>query len=228
MLVDLVQNSTEFIEEMILTLGPLGILMMAFLENMFPPTPSEVLYPLAGKLAFDGRISFIEVVIAGVLGSILGALIWYALGFKLGDARIQSAINRYGKLRLIGVTITVISVEEYNRGMHLFRQHGSIIVFVARIMPLVHGVVSIPAGVVRMNLGTFLLFTALGAAAWIAPLTWLGLWLGNNWEQLLRWIDIYENLWYLAMGLAIILYIVRRVYKTRSQLKISTDHNGDQ
>jgi membrane protein DedA with SNARE-associated domain len=156
MLVDLVQNTTAFIEELVLTLGPLGILGIAFLENMFPATPSEVLYPLAGKLAYDGRISFIEVVIAGTLGSMLGALIWYTLGFKLGDARIQSAINRYGKLRFIGVTITIISVEEYNRGMRLFRQHGGIIVFVARIMLLVHGIVSIPAGVVRMNLGTFL------------------------------------------------------------------------
>jgi membrane protein DedA with SNARE-associated domain len=228
MLVDLVQNTTEFIEKLILTVGPLGILAIAFMENMFPPTPSEVLYPLAGKLAFDGKISFGEVVIAGVLGSMLGAVIWYTLGFKLGDARMRSAIDRYGRLRVVGFTITIVSVEEYNRGMNLFRRHGSIIVFVARIMPLVHGVVSIPAGVVRMNLGTFLLFTALGAAAWIAPLTWFGLWLGDNWEEMLHWIDVYQNVWYLVMGLAIILYLARRIYTARSHPKASTDHVGDQ
>lgn len=227
MLVDLIEHTTEFVEELILTLGPLGILVMAFLENMFPPTPSEVLYPLAGKLAFDGRISFAEVVIAGVLGSLLGALIWYGIGFKLGDRRVQSAITRFGKVRVFGITITVVSLEEYERGMSLFRHHGSTIVLVARLMPLVHGIVSIPAGVVRMNLGTFLLFTALGAAAWIAPLTWLGLFLGDNWEELLRWLEIYDSVWYLVMTLVILLYVVRRVRNSRSDSKTPTNHIGE-
>jgi membrane protein DedA with SNARE-associated domain len=217
LLVDFVENTTEFIEQIIITLGSLGIVLIAFLENMFPPTPSEVLYPLAGKLAYDGQISALSIIISGTIGSMIGAIVWYTLGYQLGDARIQAAIARYGKFHFLRVTITLVTVEEYNRAMQLFERHGGIIVFVARIMPFVHGVVSIPAGVVRMNLGAFLLYTALGAAAWITPLTWLGYWLGDNWEQALHWLDIYETGWYLLMGTAILLYIIRRITTSRAK-----------
>ena len=185
MLSDLVQGIAALVEQIVTTFGAPGIALVALFENLFPPTPSEALYPLAGKLAYDGIITPIAIVVAGTLGSLAGALIYYSIGYRLGEALTRDLIARYGHFRILRFTINVVSVEEYDRGMALFQRYGGRIVFAARLLPLVHGVVSIPAGVVRMSLPLFIVYTALGSALWIAPLTLLGYWLGANWRQVL-------------------------------------------
>jgi len=117
-------------------------------------------------------------------------------------------------VRLGRFRIQIASAEDYDRAVQLFQQRGGMIVLVARLVPLVHSVVSIPAGVAHMRLGSFIVFTAIGSALWIAPLTILGWWLGSNWERVLYWMDIYEYAWYVLMGLAVLVIIVRR---TRSR-----------
>lgn len=210
MLSDFVQSITAFIESLVTQLGAPGITLVSLFENLFPPTPSEFLYPLAGKLAFDGHITLLEIAVAGVLGSLIGSLIFYGIGYRLGAARSRNAIDRYGTLRLANFQLEIFSVESFDKAMELFERRGGIIVFVARLLPLVHGVVSIPAGVTRMNIPAFLFYTALGAAGWIVPLTLLGYWLGSNWEQVLNWIDVYQNIIYVLVALFIIYTIVRR------------------
>ncbi|MBN1565997.1 MAG: VTT domain-containing protein, partial [Anaerolineae bacterium] len=105
---------------------------------------------------------------------------------------------------------TLVSIEEYDLAVDLFQRRGGRIVLIARLMPLVHSVVSIPAGVVRMNLSAFIVYTTLGSVLWIAPLTLIGMWLGNNWEQLLTWMDVYEYAWYILIAAGIAYMIVRR------------------
>lgn len=218
---EFVETIAEALQQLVILLGPAGIALVALLENLFPPTPSEFLYPLAGKLAYDGHVQPAIVVLAGMLGSLAGAILYYLLGYRLGDRRIRGLIAQYGQFCVLGRTIRLTSVEEYDRAMRLFEQNGGIIVFVARLMPLVHGVVSIPAGVIRMNPVLFLLYTALGAAAWIAPLTLLGYWLGSNWECLLYWLDVYETIWYILIGVALIVYIYRRLRSRHSDSNIA-------
>lgn len=210
MLSNLVQGIASLVEQIVVTLGAPGIALVALFENLFPPTPSEALYPLAGKLAYDGVITPIAVVIAGTIGSLIGALTYYTLGYWLGETRTREIITRYGQMRLLQFSISLLSVADYDRGMALFERYGGRIVFAARLLPLVHGVVSIPAGVVRMNLLRFMLYTALGSALWIAPLTLFGYWLGSNWRQVLNWLDVYQNIVYILLAIAVVVYIVRR------------------
>lgn len=219
MLSDLIDSFAKVIQQIVTLFGAGGVTLIALLENLFPPTPSEFLYPLAGKMAYDGQLSIPAIIGAGVLGSLLGSLIFYAIGYKLGPDRIHDLIERRGRFKLFGLQIQLVSVEDYDRALGLFKRHGGRIVFIARIMPLVHGVVSIPAGVVRMNLGLFLIYTALGAACWITPLTLFGYWLGDSWDQILYWVDIYENLWYLLIAFAIIAYIWNRIRTGRTRAR---------
>lgn len=211
MLANFVELLTQWVEQVVLVLGAPGIVLIALFENLFPPTPSELLYPLTGKLVYDGAITPLMVISAGVLGSLIGSGIYYYAGYRLGEDRAREFIIRWGTIRLAKRQLTVISAADFDRSLVLFQKHGAIIVLVARVMPLVHGVVSIPAGVVRMNLILFFTLTAIGAALWIAPLTLLGMWLGSQWDNILYGIDVYENIWYLVMALAVAFIVFRRL-----------------
>lgn len=217
MLVEIVEALTQLVEDVVMRFGLVGVTLVAFGENLFPPTPSELLYPLAGKMAYEGKLTPLGIVLAGVLGSLMGSLIYYGIGYRLGEERVRRAIIRFGTVRLFGMGIEIVALEDYERALALFERYGGRIVLLARIMPLVHGVVSIPAGVIKMRLGSFLLYTSIGSALWIAPLTLLGYWLGSQWEKVLRWMEVYENVWYVVMVLALIYIIYRRFWVKRRQ-----------
>lgn len=211
MLSQLVQTVAKLVEWLVSTFGAPGVTLIALMENLFPPTPSETLYPLAGKMAYSGIISIPAIIAAGTVGSLIGSWFYYGIGYRLGEDGTRRLIGRFGTLRLLRLRIPIISLDDYERGLRLFRRYGGIIVFVARLMPLVHGIVSIPAGVVRMNRLRFSLYTALGAALWIAPLTVFGYWLGDNWEEILGWLDVYEDVILVLAAALLVLYVVRRL-----------------
>jgi membrane protein DedA with SNARE-associated domain len=207
---NLLESITSLVERIISTFGAPGISFIALLENLFPPTPSEVLYPLAGKMAYAGKVSVPAIILAGTLGSLIGSLIYYTLGHRLGENGAREVITRYGTLKILRFRIQLVSVKDLERGLELFERYGSAIVLVARLMPFVHGVVSIPAGVIRMNIVLFMLFTAVGAALWIAPLTIFGYWLGDNWQDVLAWVDTYQNTILVLLAVILAAYIIRR------------------
>lgn len=222
MLTDAVEALTAWVEQIVHTLGLPGVALIALLENLFPPTPSEFLYPLAGKLAADGVLTPLGVIGAGVLGSLAGSLCYYALGRWLGAERARCAVVRYGRFRLWRFTVEFVAVEDYDRAVELFQRWGGMIVLVARLMPLVHSVVSIPAGVVKMRLAPFIVYTTIGSALWIAPLTLFGLWLGNNWEDVLYWMSVYEYAWYAVIAGWLIYLVAKRTRSARQRR--TTDH----
>lgn len=217
MITNLIEGLANAMEHLVEVVGLPGITLIALFENLFPPTPSEFLYPLAGKLVYDGRLNVFGVVAAGVLGSLVGSLAYYSLGYRLGEARTRAAIERWGRIRVWRWTITFVTLEEYDRAVILFERWGGPLVLVARLIPLVHAVVSIPAGVVRMRLVPFVIYTALGSALWIAPLALFGMWLGSQWERLLYWLNVYTNVWYFLIGAWIVFMIVRRARRTRAR-----------
>lgn len=225
MLADAVESLTAWVEQIVHTLGLPGVALIALLENLFPPTPSEFLYPLAGKLAADGVLTPLGVILAGIAGSLTGSLLYYALGRWLGAERARNAVVRYGRVRLWGFTLEFIAIEDYDRAVALFQRWGGMIVLVARLMPLVHSVVSIPAGVVRMRLFPFITYTIIGSALWIAPLTLLGLWLGNNWEDILYWLDVYQTGWYAVIALSLLYLVAKRIRAAHQRRK--TGHTVD-
>jgi membrane protein DedA with SNARE-associated domain len=170
----------EWMTEIMNALGYAGIVFLMFLENVFPPIPSEIIMPLAGFTATQGRLSFVGVVIAGMVGSVLGALPLYYLGARVGEHRLVAWADRHGRW-------LTVSGEDVKRASAWFNRHGGKAVFFGRLVPGIRSLISIPAGISEMNLPLFLLYSAIGTGLWAAFLAYLGYLLGKNYEQ----VDAY-------------------------------------
>ncbi len=153
--------------------GYFGVALLMFAETMFPPIPSEVVMPLAGFVAARGHLSLALVIVAGTIGSMAGNLVWYALARFLGIDWLRPVITRYGRW----LTIDWAEVERADR---LFARHGRSIVFFARMLPMIRMLISIPAGLLRMSIVPYLLWSTLGSALWTAALTSAGWVLGHQ------------------------------------------------
>lgn len=223
MLANLIEQLSSYIEQLILMFGTPGIAIIAFMENIFPPTPSEFLYPLAGKLAYDGEATLIGVILAGTIGSLVGAFVFYYLGYYLGEKRVRNFIKHYGTVKLGQWKISFVTVKAYDNAMTAFKKQGAIIVIIARTMPLVHGIISIPAGVSRMNIFRFLLYSLIGVMLWIVPTVLLGYFLGSQWDVMIHALEVYETIWYILIASAIVLYVASRWFRHHQQTLIESN-----
>ncbi len=154
----------------------LGIILLMILENVFPPIPSELIMPLAGFISTQGELSLPLVIAAGTAGSVLGAIPLYLLGRWAGEERLRRWIERHG--RWIGV-----SPQDYTKSRDWFERHGRKTIFFCRLVPGIRSLISVPAGVAKMKIGIFLLYTTLGSAIWSGLLAGAGRALGGNYEQ---------------------------------------------
>ncbi len=154
-----------------------GIIVLMFLESSFFPFPSEVVVPPAGYLAAQGEMSLSLVIASGILGSLLGACFNYWLAVKWG----RPLFERYGRYFLI-------SHAALERSDQFFARHGHISTFVGRLLPGIRQYISLPAGLARMNLGLFVLFTSLGAGIWVVILALTGYFIGNNQELISQYL----------------------------------------
>lgn len=148
-----------------------GIIILMFLESSFFPFPSEVVIPPAAYLAARGEMSLVLVILCGIAGSLLGALFNYWLAVKWG----RPLFEKYGRYVLI-------SHASLDRAERFFARHGHISTFVGRLLPGIRQYISLPAGLARMNLTLFTIFTALGAGIWVVILALTGYFIGNNQE----------------------------------------------
>ena len=155
--------------ETVSTLGYTGLVALMAMESSIIPLPSELVMPPAGYLAAKGAMDPVLVVLAGMVGSILGALANYAMAIWVGEPFLR----RYGRFVLI-------SNASLDRTEAFFLRHGEISTFLGRLVPVVRHLISIPAGLARMRLGRFALFTGLGAGIWCAVLTYIGWLIGRN------------------------------------------------
>jgi membrane protein DedA with SNARE-associated domain len=162
----------HWLADTILALGYPGILVLMAIESSVLPLPSELVMPPAGYLAAKGQMNGVLAVVAGTLGSVVGALINYSLALYVGEPLLR----KYGKYVLI-------SERSLDKTEVFFSRHGEISTLIGRLLPVVRHLVSIPAGVSRMRLGKFIGFTALGAGIWCAILTYLGWLIGRHGEQ---------------------------------------------
>ena len=159
------------IEQIILAMGLPGITIVMFAENLFPPIPSELVMPFAGFVVGQGKASFLPVWAAGTFGAVLGAVVLYYIGRWADEPIVRRFVRRFGKWFLLSET-------DLDRVLLAFARHGEAIVFFGRLIPIVRSLISLPAGMQRMPMGKFLLFTTLGAAIWTAVLTAAGVILG--------------------------------------------------
>ncbi|MCS6772772.1 MAG: DedA family protein [Anaerolineae bacterium] len=174
------------IEQIIVGLGYIGIALVMFIENVFPPIPSELVMPLAGFFVAEGKYQFLGVWLAGTSGSVAGAIVLYYIGFWANRVVLLRLVRRYG--RWVG-----ISVRDIERALSVFDRHGEIIVFIGRLVPLIRSLISIPAGMHRMNFARFIVFTVAGSAIWSGALAFAGMVLGQNWRLVLDFLKTYQN-----------------------------------
>ena len=194
-----------WVTDVIEALGYAGVAVLVALENVFPPIPSEVILPLAGFLAGQGRFSLPAVVLAATVGSVVGALILYAVGLVFGEARVRWLIRRYGRW-------LTVSERDLDRAVAWFARYGPAIVFFGRLVPIVRSIVSIPAGLGRMGLGQFVVYTALGSAIWNVALIGAGWLLGDNWEAAAPYVEVLQYAVIAAVTVAVVWFLSRRLF----------------
>lgn len=186
-------------------LGEVGVGVLVALENLFPPIPSEVVLPLAGFLASQGRMDLLLVVVAATVGSVLGAVALYEVGTRVGRTRMYRWVDR----------LPLMDVEDLERAESWFRRHGEVSVLVGRCIPVVRSLISVPAGVADMPRVRFLLLTALGSGVWNAVFVGAGYALGAQFEQ----VEEYSSWFNYAIYAAIMVLLalgVRRALRRRA------------
>jgi membrane protein DedA with SNARE-associated domain len=167
-----------FCISVISSLGYFGVFFLMCLESMIFPMPSELVMPFAGFLIASGEMKFLFVVLTATLGSIVGSLISYYLG-RYGGNRF---VLKYGKYFLLN--------EEHLRNTERwFSKKGELTILIGRFIPVVRHVISIPAGIGKMDIKKFIIYTLLGAGIWNAFLAYVGFVLGNNWEIIKQYSD---------------------------------------
>ncbi|MFM8937267.1 MAG: DedA family protein, partial [Vulcanococcus sp.] len=182
----MLHHLNDLVEQWVAQWGYFGIFAAMVLENVIPPIPSEVIMPLAGFYVGQGKLGFIGVVLAGLLGTVVGALPWYGIGRLVNEQRLKQWVERHG--RWLGV-----SVQELDDSRHWFQRHGAAVVFWGRLIPAIRTLISVPAGIELMPFGPFLFWTTAGSLVWNVALTAAGWSLGSNWNQVLAWIKPVEG-----------------------------------
>lgn len=206
-MVELLTPLIHFAQNVVATLGYPGVFFIAALENFFPPLPSELIFPFVGFVAGTGRLNLFLVILAGTLGALIGALFWYGLGFALGRANLEIFINRHRR-------ILRVSFKEIEKAEEWFTRHEGPAIFLGRLVPLVRTLISVPAGLVRMPLLRFLLYSSAGSVLWIGVLSTGGFLLGERWEVIVPLIKNYE----VGVGVFLLLVILALFLRKSRQL----------
>jgi membrane protein DedA with SNARE-associated domain len=193
----------EWITNTMSSLGYLGIGLLMFAENIFPPIPSELIMPLAGFTVAKGEMNFVFAVLAGVLGTVLGALPWYYAGKIMSEERLRTLADKYGKWM-------ALSGKDIDKADRWFDRHGNQAVFFCRLVPGVRTLISLPAGISGMPLAPFLLYSTLGTTLWVGLLTYLGFVLGDNYDLVDEYLGPVSKI---VLGLLVVAFIAWVVLK---------------
>jgi membrane protein DedA with SNARE-associated domain len=186
---------TGFLLDLVERLGAVGVGFAILLETVIPPIPSEAVLGLAGVLINDGRLAVVPVVLFATLGSILGAVFFYYVGRALGPRRSHAFLDR----------LPLVETADVDRTFAWFERHGRSAVFFGRMVPIVRSFISVPAGVVRMPFGQFVLYSTAGSLIWNSLLIGLGVALGDVVNEYLQYFD-YLIVGAVALGIGYLVY----------------------
>jgi len=195
----------DWITGFISSTGYLGIALLMFAENVFPPIPSELIMPFAGFVAARGELNAIGVLVAGIVGSLLGAVPWYLAGRWLGNERLKRMADRHGRW-------LTVSRQDLDRAEAWFHRYGLVSVVVGRLVPAVRTLISVPAGITRMHPIPFFAFSAVGTLVWTVLLVGSGYLLESQYERVAEWIDPFSKL---VLGAIVATYLYRLVRQRR-------------
>lgn len=182
------------------TLGGPGAGLAIALENLFPPLPSEVILPLAGFAASRGELSLAGALFWTTFGSVAGALVLYAIGGWFGRDRVRKVVAR----------LPLVDLDDVDRTEVWFARHGGKAVFFGRMIPIFRSLISIPAGVERMPVGRFTLYTTLGSLLWNTVFVLAGYVLGEQWWRVERYAEVLQYAVIGVVALAVTWFVVRR------------------
>ena len=188
-----------------------AILLAMFLENLIPPIPSELIMPLGGFYVAQGQLDFFPVVLAGLIGTVIGALPWYGIGKLVNEERIEKWLEKNG--RWIG-----INSQDLARSRKWFNKYGVSLVFWGRLVPGIRTLISVPAGVELMPVTPFLIWTTAGSLIWTLFLTITGFYLGDNYANIQKWISPFSSIFKTIILLSISTAIIILIYKTLRKL----------
>jgi len=186
-------------------LGGPGAGLVIAAENLFPPLPSEVILPLAGFTASRGDFTLAEALIWTTIGSAVGALLLYLIGAAFGRDRMRSW----------AIHMPLVKLHDVDRAEAWFARHGYQAVFLGRMVPIFRSFISIPAGIERMPVVTFLLLTTAGSAIWNAVFVLAGFWLGENWADVEPYAGTLQVVVIGAVLLAVGYYVVSRLVRAK-------------
>jgi membrane protein DedA with SNARE-associated domain len=187
-------------------LGAPGAGLAIALENLFPPLPSEVILPLAGFTAAQGDMNLVAALVWTTIGSVAGALALYGIGAAIGRDRIRALVAR----------LPLVKLSDLDRTEAWFARHGAKAVFFGRMIPIFRSLISVPAGVERMRMTTFLAFTTLGSLIWNAAFVLAGYQLGDNWRTVEETVGVYSKVVLAGAVVAVLAFVVVRIVRSRS------------
>lgn len=207
----------EFCQNAMQVLGYPGLALVMFLENVFPPIPSEIVLPLAGTLTVSSdpsvapRFNIVSVILWATLGSFLGAWIWYWIGYLISEDRVRKLLQKIGK-------IIMITEEDLDRALDWFNRYGEWCVFFGRMVPIIRTLISVPAGLSKMHWAKFSIFTIMGTALWNIFLGFAGRLLGDNYTVIIEWIDRFKYLVIIVCVIVVIVFYAKRISKKKQNL----------
>lgn len=204
-------------EELIISLvnqfGYFGILFLIAIENVFPPIPSEVILSFGGFLTTYTELKVPLVIIYATLGSVLGAIILYLIGRFFSEERINKILSsKVGR-------ILRIKPSDVAKAQDWFEKKEKLAVFICRFVPIVRSLISIPAGMTKMNFGLFILLTTIGTLIWNTILVLCGYYLGENWSYVVDFFGNYSYLVFVLILLLLVFFLVRILLKKRKNKK---------
>jgi membrane protein DedA with SNARE-associated domain len=199
------------VTNLIYNLGYFGIFTAALIETLFPIIPSELIFPLAGYIVHSQNLGIEQVIMFGFMGSLgstLGAIIIYLIALKVGR-RIILKIGKY----------ILISESKLEKSEAWFQKYGKVAVLLGRLAPGVRELISIPAGLSRMNFIEFTLFTFIGSFLWSLSLTMIGYYLGNAWDEFSQESSKAFHIISLTIIISLVLFFIFKLYKKRKRIK---------
>src|SRR3989344_5117394 len=202
----IIKPLAEWIVHTISTVGYPGVFFLMLIESACIPLPSGITMPFAGSLVASGRFSLLLVALSGALGNLAGSLLAYALGFWGQEAVVRKLIKKYGKYILL-------SEKELEHSEKWFNKYGEIIVFTSRLLPAVRTFISLPAGIAKMNIKKFVIYTTLGSFLWSFVLAYIGMLFGRNWEKLHVYFQKFDLVVVILGVSAVIFYLYRKLKK---------------
>ena len=193
----------EFAVNLIDQIGLFGAALLIGIEVVILPIPSELILLLTGFNVSIGNFGFIAALIATTIGSLAGALFLYFMGYAFSEERLENLVSKYGKY--VG-----LYVKDLQKTASWFERHGAQLVFFGRLIPLIRSLVSIPAGLTKMKMSTFIIFTIFGSGIWNSIWLTLGFYLGDKWSSAEKYAKYLDYLVYAGVALAII-YFGRKI-----------------